>query len=147
MEKAPLGIEKAREERINSNTERMKQLGILTLSRDVNGLHKKKTNSTMKRRIEMSTEEEGVVGEDSSPRNHSDMDLEEYNPLTSDESSSEEVEPQKKKKKKGKTTCGMWGEEQGVIREGSSQQNHSGANTVRRKHHKKRQEVGPLVLN
>ena len=57
------------------------------------------------------------------------MDLEEYNPLTFDESSSEEVEPQKKKKKKGKTTCGMSGEEQGVIGEGSSQQNHSGANT------------------
>ncbi|XP_078148558.1 uncharacterized protein LOC144543983 isoform X2 [Carex rostrata] len=38
MDQAPLGIEKAREERINSNMERMKQLGILNLSRDVNSI-------------------------------------------------------------------------------------------------------------
>lgn len=47
MGKTPLGMEKAREETINSNTERMKQLGILTLSCDVKGLSKKKKiNST-----------------------------------------------------------------------------------------------------
>ena len=76
----------------------MKQLGIHTLSRDVNGPSNKKKIDPMRKRVEMSSEEQGVVGEDSSPRN-----IEEYNPSTScDESSSEEEAPQKEKKKKRK---------------------------------------------
>lgn len=42
MDQAPLGIKKVREERINSNMERMKQFGILNLSLNVNSTSKKK---------------------------------------------------------------------------------------------------------
>ncbi|XP_078177273.1 uncharacterized protein LOC144571773 [Carex rostrata] len=103
----------------------------------------KKIDPTRKRRVEMSSEEQGEVGEGSSPRNHCDMHVEEYNPLhSSDGSSSEGEEPQKKKKKKKRKkkkkknrkmdsnpaihsrVC----EKQGVVGEGSSHQNLIGAN-------------------
>ena len=61
MGKAPLGIEKAREERINSNNERMKLLGILTLSRDVNGVSKRKNK---KKKIDSSSEEDESSSEE-----------------------------------------------------------------------------------
>ncbi|XP_078163316.1 uncharacterized protein LOC144558344 isoform X2 [Carex rostrata] len=63
MAQASLGIEKAREERINSNKERMKQLGILNLSRDINSEANEKRKRGRKEREDVEGSEAKEVKE------------------------------------------------------------------------------------
>ncbi|KAF3335336.1 protein DEK-like protein [Carex littledalei] len=64
MDQAPLGIEKAREERINSNKERMKQLGIINLSRDINSEAKEKRKRGRKKKEDVEGSEAKEVKEE-----------------------------------------------------------------------------------